>query len=116
MAVFGTPEIMVVGKDSWFIEKIFQDFRNARNIVLQAVIPENRQSLGATESRRGLFRTIIDHVIGNKKPANSSNKEWKEFAAMTTMRLNSKVQQFDGFAPGKRFSGRTPKIPVWGYW
>ena len=77
MAVFGAPGIMVVDMDSVFIGRIFQDFRNARNIVLQAVIPGDR-ILGAAERRRGLFRTtIIDYVIGNKKPKNSSNKEWK---------------------------------------
>ena len=40
------------------------------------------------------------------------NKEWGEFAATTTMRLNSQVQQFGGFAPGKRVPGRTPKMPI----
>ena len=31
---------------------------------------------------------------------------------MTTMRLNSQVRQFGGFTPGKRVSGRTPKMPI----
>ena len=60
-----------------------------------------------------MFRTIIDRAIGNKKPENLSNKEWGEFAAMTTMRLNSQVRQFEGFAPGRRVFGRTPKMPIW---
>ena len=34
------------------------------------------------------------------------------FAAMKTMRLNSQVQQFGGFAPGQRVFGRTPKKPI----
>ena len=104
---------MAVRKDSIFIGEISQDFRNARNVVLQTVIPGRHQSLGATARRRGLFRSIIDHAIGNKKPWNLSNKEWKEFAAMTTMRLNAQVPQFGGFAPGRRVSGRTPKMPIW---
>ena len=112
VAVFGTPEIMVVGNDSAFTGEIFQDFRTARNIVLQTVIPVNHQSLGATERRLGLFRNIIDHVVGNKKPKNLSNKEWEEFAAMATMRLNSQVRQFGGFKQGRRVFGRPPKMPI----
>ena len=52
-------------------------------------------------------------MVGNKNPNNLSNKEWEEFAAMTTMRINSQVRQFGGFAPGKRVFGRTPKMPIW---
>ena len=80
--------------------------------MLQTVIPANRQSLGATERRRRLFRTTMDRVIGNKKPKNLGNKEWKEFAEMTTMRLNSQVQQYDGSALGETVFGRTPKLPI----
>ena len=105
MAVFGTPEIMAPDKDSIFIGGIFHDFRTEHNVVLQVVISGHRQSLGATERRHRLFRTIIDHVVGNKKPENLSNKGWKEFAAMTMMRLNSQVQQSDGFAHGEEFLG-----------
>ena len=76
MEVFGTPAIMVVDKDSGCTGG-FRDFRNARNIVLQTVIPGGHQSLGATDRRRGLLRTIIDRAIGNKEPLNLSNKEWK---------------------------------------
>ena len=103
---------MVADKDSRFIGEVFQEFRNAHNVVLQTVIPGHHQSLGATERRRGLFRSIMDHVIGNKKPNSLSRKEGKEFAAMTTMRLNSQVRQFGGFAPGKRVFGRTPRMPI----
>ena len=112
LAVFGEPEIMVADKDSMFIVKVFQEFCTARNIVLQAVIPRRHQSLGETERRHGLFRSIIDHVIGNKKPNSPSRKEWGEFSAMTMMRLNAQVRQFGGFAPGQRVFGRTPKIPI----
>ena len=52
---FGRPGIMAVRKDSIFIGEISQDFRNARNVVLQTVIPGNHQNLGATERRHGLF-------------------------------------------------------------
>ena len=67
LAVCGAPEIIVVGKDSEFTGEIVQDFCTCRNIVLETVIPGHHQSLGATERRRGHFRTIIDHIIGNKK-------------------------------------------------
>ena len=51
-------------------------------------------------------------MVGNKKPKNSSNKEWEEFAEMTMVRLNSQVQQFGGFNSGRRVFGRTPKMPI----
>ena len=66
---------MVAGKDSRFIGKVFQEFRTARNIVLQTVIPGHHQSLGGAERRHGLFRSIMDHAIGNKKTNSSSRKE-----------------------------------------
>ena len=66
LAVFGTPEIMVAAKDARFIGNVFHEFRTTRNIVLQAVMPGHRQSLGATGRRHGMFRSIIDHAIGNK--------------------------------------------------
>ena len=34
IAVFGTPGILLVGKDKRFIGKIFQDFCTGRNIIL----------------------------------------------------------------------------------
>ena len=74
--MFGAPEIMAVGKDSRFIGNVFRDFCTARNIVLQAVIPGHHQSLGETERRHGLFRSIIAHVVGNKKPNSPSRGEW----------------------------------------
>ena len=75
-AAFGEPGIIVLVKDSIFIGGIFQAFRTARNIVSQTVIPGHRQSSGAAERRRGNFRTIIDHMIGNKTPNSSRRKEW----------------------------------------
>ena len=32
---------------------------------------------------------------------------------MTTMRLYSQAQQYDGFTPRQRVFGRTPKLPIW---
>ena len=104
---------MAAGRGSGFIGKVFPEYRTARNIVLQTVIPGRRQSLGETERRRALFRSITDHAIGNKKPNSLSNKEWAEFESVPMMRLNSQVRQFGGFAPGRRVSGRTPKMPIW---
>ena len=75
LTAFGAPEIMVADKDSGFIGEFFQEFRDARNIIPQTVIPGHHQSLGATERRRGLFCTIIDHVIGNRKPNSLGRKE-----------------------------------------
>ena len=60
-----------------------------------------------------MFRTIIDHGVGNKKPNSLRRKEWGEFAATTTtMRLNPQVRQFGGFAPGQRVFGRIPTMPI----
>ena len=112
VAFLGTPEIMMVCKDSRFIRKIFREFRTSHNIILQTVIPGHHQSLGATERRHRLFRTSIDHVIGGRKPKNLRNKEWEEFDAMATMRLNSQVQQYGGFTPWERVFGRAPKLPI----
>ena len=115
-AVFGEPEIIVVDKDSRFIGGIFQEFRTVRNIVSQTVIPGNRRSLGATERRRGHFRTIIDHMIGDKKPNSSGRTEWRGFAAMAMMHLNSHVLQFGGFAHGQKvFWGNTENAD-WRSW
>merc|ERR1712112_176904 len=90
----------------------FQDFCTHRNITLQTVIPGHHQSLGATERRHGHFRGILDHIIGNRKSNCLSHKEWKDFSAMTALHLNSQVQLYDGFTPGKRVFGRTPKLPI----
>ena len=109
---FGTPEIMMADKDSRFVGEIFQDFCTARNIIPKTAIPGHHQSAGATERRRRLFRAIIDHVAGERKPKKLSNKEWEEFASMTMMHLNSQVQQYDGFTPGQRVFDRTPKLPI----
>ena len=63
-------------KGSRFTGWVFlRDFRNARNVVSQAAIPWAHQSLGATAKRRGLFRTITDRAIGDKKAKKLRNKE-----------------------------------------
>ena len=112
LAVFGTPDILVVDKDKRFTGEIFQDFCTSRNITLQTVIPGHHQSLGATERTHAHFRGIIDHVIGNRKSNCLSNKQWREFSAMAALHLNSQVRQYDGFTPGQRVFGRTPKLPI----
>ena len=68
IAIFGTPEILMGDKDSIFDGGIFQDFHTSRNIISQTVIQGIIKVYGATERRRGLFRTIIDHVVGGRKP------------------------------------------------
>ena len=110
--MFGAPYILVAGKDKRFSGEVFQDFRTSHNITLQAVIPGHHQSLGATERTHALFRGIIDRVIGNRKSNCLPNKEWVEFPDMASLHLNSQVQQYDGFTPGHRVFGRTPKLPI----
>ena len=112
LAVFGAPDILVVGKDKRFTGEIFQDFCTARNITLQTVIPGHHQSLGATERRHAHFRGIIDHIIGNRKSNCLSHKEWGEFSDTAALHLNSEVRQYDGFTPGRRVLGRAPKWPI----
>ena len=114
IAFFGAPEIMMVGKDSRVIGEFSQEFSTTPNIISQSVITGHHQSLGAAERRHRLFRTIIDHVIGGIKPKNLSNNERKEFASMAMMHLNSKVRQYDGFTPGRRVFGGTPKLRIGG--
>ena len=65
LAAIGAPGIAIVGKDRGIIGKIWRD-PPSRNIVLQTVIKGNRQSLGATERRRGHFRTTISLGIGEQ--------------------------------------------------
>ena len=112
LAVFGAPEILLMGKDKRFTGEIPQDFCTDRNIISQAVIPGRHQSLGATERRHAHFRGIIDHMVGNRNPNISTPTQWREFSAMDVLRLNSKVQQYGGFTLGQRVFGRTPKLPI----
>ena len=70
VAIFGTPEILMVGEYSRFTGGIFQDFCTSRNVIFRTAIPGHHQSLGATERRHRLFRAIIDNVIGERKPKN----------------------------------------------
>ena len=115
VAILGTPEIMMVGKDSGFIGEIFQDFCTSPNVISKTAIPWHHQSLGATDRRHRLFRAIIDHVVGERKPKNlNNNKECEEFSAMATMRLNSQVQQYGGFTPGRQSFRKNAEITNWG--
>ena len=76
LAVFGEPEIMVADKDAIFIGEVFHEFCTARNIISQTVIPGHLQSVGETARRHGLFRTIIDHVVGNRNENMLGRQEW----------------------------------------
>ena len=67
LAAFGAPEILTPGKDKRFPGGIFQDFCAYRDIISQAVIPGNRQSLGAAERRNAHFRGTIDRIIGKSQ-------------------------------------------------
>ena len=51
-------------------------------------------------------------MVGNRKPNISTPKQWREFPAMTSLHLNSQVQQYGGFTLGQRVFGRTPKLPI----
>ena len=75
LAAFEKLGIVAHGEDSGFIGEAVRGFCTARKIVSQAVIPGHHQSLGATERRHGLLRSIIDHLVGGKKPNSSSRKE-----------------------------------------
>ena len=112
LSAFVAPAIIAVSKDSGFTGGFFQDFCTSRNIALQAVIPGHHQISGGTARWRGHFRTTIDHMIGNKKSNFLEQKERVGFPAMATMRLNSQVRKFVGFAPGQRAVGMTQKMPI----
>ena len=38
--------------------------------------------------------------------------DWKEYDALSTVHLNSQVDQYDGFMPGRRVSGRSPENAI----
>ena len=110
--MFVKPDILIVWKHMGFIGKILQDFCPSRNIVLNTVIPGRRESLGATERRRGHFRTTVDHIVGNRKSNCLMNKEWGEFPSMAMAHLNPQVQQLDGLTSAERVFCRGPKLPI----
>ena len=56
LAVFGAPEILLVGEDKRFAGWVFKDFRTDRNIISQTVIPGHQQSQGAKERKHAHFR------------------------------------------------------------
>ena len=66
LAVFGAPGIFVAGEDIVFIMGIFRDFSSPNSIVLQTVIPGHHQCPGEADVETDIFRTIVDHIIGNR--------------------------------------------------
>ena len=68
ISIFGTPEILMVGKDSRFTGG-FQDFYTSRNVIFQTATPWNHQSLGSTERRHRFSGrlSIMSLVKENRK-------------------------------------------------
>ena len=87
-------------------------FRNDRTINLHTDIPCRHQSLVANERRYMYFKDISNHILDKRKRRTIETADWEEYASMCTMRLNPQVQQYDGFTPARRVSGRTPKLPI----
>ena len=83
---------------------VFQDFRPSRNVVSKSVTPGHHQSLRAAERRHGHFRTIVDHIIGNRK-ANWSTQKVERIPGDDYDSFKSHVQQFGGFSHGQRVLG-----------
>ena len=52
----------------------------------------------------------IAHEIRNRKKI--EHVDWKGYASMCRIRMNSLVRQYDGFTPGRRVYGGTPKLPM----
>ena len=38
--------------------------------------------------------------------------DWRAYAALTMLNLNSHAQQYDGFTTDRRVFGRTPEMPI----
>ena len=38
--------------------------------------------------------------------------DWQEYDALSMLHLCPQSQQYDGFTPGQRVPGRTPKMPI----
>ena len=90
----------------------FARFCNGRHVAVQSVIPGNRQCLGDTERRHIYFKEIIHQIKDNRKNMQIRPVDWKEYDASGMQHLNAQLQQYDGFAPGRRVFGRTPKMPI----
>ena len=112
VSFLGTPAILITDKDPRFTGSTAQEFRRNLNITPQMVIPGHPQSHGPTGRRRWYFRDITQQIKNGKTKKKVGDKDWQECASMCMLRLNSRVQQCGGSAPGQRVFSGTPKFPI----
>ena len=113
VSLFATPDIILTGKDSRFIGPKVAQFRNARKIHVQAIIPRHHQSVGSTVRRSMYFMDATHQILDKSNRRTIETVDWSDYASMCAMRLNAQVQRYDGFTPGRRrVVGRTPKWPI----
>ena len=103
LIIFGTPDIIMVDKDTRFDGNSRREFCYDRNITRRTVIPAHRQSLGGGEGRQRLFMGISGKLREEKKASNIPNKEREEYTTMCTLHLNSQVQQYGGVHLAREF-------------
>ena len=96
-----------------FIGSEFPQFRNGRNIALRTVIPGNRQSLRATESRHMYFKDITLQILDKRTKRKIGNIDRQEYDDMCAPRLYPEVKQYDVLHMKHRVFGRNPKLPIW---
>ena len=104
--------MILTDSDSKIVCAKFPQFRNGRNITLQAAAPGRRQSLGATERRHRYFKDIAQQILDKRKKRKTETVDRHGYDAMCMIRLNSIVQRYDGFTPGRRVPRRAPKLAI----
>ena len=112
VSCFGAHDIILTGKDSRFTVSEFPQFRNGQNITLRRVIPRHHQILGDTERMNRYFIHISQKILDKRQRRKIETADWQEYAAICMEHLNPKVQRYGGFTPGKRVSGRAPKLQI----
>ena len=106
-------DIIMTDKDSRFLRLgEFSRFRNEGNITLQTAIPGRRQSLGSGERRHMYFKDIKLQIIDKRMNRQTKPVDWQEYASLSMLHLDPQSLQYDGFTPGERVSGRTPRVPI----
>ena len=83
-----------------------------RNATLQTVIAARHQSLWGSERRSKYFRYIMAQIKDRREKTQNEPVDCAEYAALTMLRLNSQVRQYDCFTPARRVCGRTPEMPI----
>ena len=58
------------------------------------------------------FSYTAQQILDKRKIKKIETVDRKEYASMCIPRMNSQVPQYDGFTPGQRDFGRSPKLQI----